>query len=406
MVPSAPAVRPRRPSAGARAAAAWFGLALAAIALPAAPRAQGTLSAIETDVEQIVQATRPSVVTVISRSVTAPAAGRSERRIQTRVGTGVAVGESEILTTASVVLDARYVWVRTSNELQVEAEIAGVDPVSNLALLRVPGLRLPALALADRGPLREGEWTLSIGTARYARRRITHTIGSVAYVHQDPRLALVQLTQHAFPGFSGGAVVDSRGLLLGILQGELDPDLRQALAEEGPVTGSSFMLPVASVRPVLDGLRANGRARHGYLGVSTRPASVASETQAGLQVPIGAEVTAVIAGGPAQRLGLKPGDVIVGFEGTRVEYPVQLARWVASTPPGQVVEFVWVRNEFQQVGRAALSESPDARPEWAAFETAPGGAALRNSRISDLEREIQRLNRELARLKGDSGATR
>jgi serine protease Do len=409
-----PEARPHGPSGFVRPVLALLLVMLAAVApqRPAPARAQGTLSAIETDVDQIVRRTRPSIVTVISRTERPVTEKSSERRIRTRVGSGVAVGEYEILTTASVVLDARYVWVRTSNDLQVEAKIAGIDPVSNLALLRVSDVRLPVLGLAARGPLRENEWVMSIGTARFNRERITQTIGTIAHVHQDPRLALVALTQRAYPGFSGGAVIDTRGELLGILQGELDPDLRQALAEEEHVAGTSFMLPVQAIRPVLESLRTMGRTPHGYLGVSTKAASVASETQAGLYVPIGATVTAVIPGGPAERLGLRVGDLIVGFEGTRVEYPVQLARWVAATRPGIAVEFVWVRNENQHTGHVVLSESQDAVPEWAVFEApavpsgGSAGSSTADTRISDLERQIQRLNRELARLKGDSGGTR
>jgi serine protease Do len=381
-------------------------LGVLACLVPPRAVAQGTLSSLETEIDKIQRAARPSVVTVISRSEVMRDRGTTEqprRRIYTRVGSGVAVGEQIILTTASVVMDAEHVWIRTSNDLQVEATIGGVDPISNLALLRVSGLRLPPMHWADGKLARDG-------TARFRRDQLTYSIGSVSYRHQDPRLALVELTNRAYPGFSGGAVVNARGDLMGILQGELDPDSPLATDEDTRITGDvSFMLPVESARFICEMLRTEGRVRHGFLGVNTKAESVESDTQKGLRVPIGARVESVIANGPAARLGLRRGDLIVGFEGVRVENPTQLARWVAATLPGTPVEFVWVRDELQQSGWAALSESPDVRPEWGisqarAQDSPPVTTA--NARITDLERQIQRLNRELARLKGEAVGSR
>lgn len=365
--------------------------------------AQGTLSAMDAEVSHLVRATRPSVVTVIARSNVLRRRNprdKAQRRVYTRVGTGFAVGPQEVLTTASVVLDAEHVWLRTSNELQVEVHVAGVDPVSNLALLRVTDARLSPVRLASSAPDRAGEWTLALGTARYHRERITQSVGSVAFRHSEPRLPLTQLTNWVQPGYSGGPVVNARGELIGVLQGELGQD--QALvssADRGP-GGMSFMLPIESVRPVLEALRTEGRVRHGYLGVTTRAASVESDTEQGLRVPIGALVESVVPNGPAASLGLRHGDLLVAFEGARVEYPTQLARWVSATAPGASVEVVWVRQEEQQSGRVVLTESPDARPEWALSSSSGGEGA----RIADIQRQIQKLNRELTKLKNGSEA--
>jgi serine protease Do len=363
-------------------------------------RAQGTLSAMDAEVDHLVRSTRPSVVTVIARSEVlrkSTPRGKPQRRLYTRVGSGFAVGSQEILTTASVVLDAEHVWVRTSNELQVEARVAGIDPVSNLALLKVTDVRLPSIRLATSAPDRAGEWTLALGTVRYHRERITQSVGTVAFRHSEPRLPLTQLTNWVQPGYSGGPVVNARGELIGVLQGELGQD--RALTASGDRGAGSFMLPIESVRPVLQALQTAGRVRHGYLGISTRAASVESDTQEGLRVPIGALLESAVPNGPAAGLGLRHGDLIVAFEGARVEYPTQLARWVSATPPGTAVDLVWVRNEEQQSGRVVLTESPDARPEWALSSSSP---APDGARISDLERQIQKLNRELARLKNGS----
>jgi serine protease Do len=371
--------------------------ALLALIVPSGLTAQGTLSALDTDVDQVARAARPSVVTVIAqRTVTqVRRRGSPERqRLHSRIGSGVAVEENIVVTTASVVDRAEKVLIRTTNGLQSEAVIAGSDPISNLAVLRVIGVRLPALSIATQRAPREGEWVMAIGTSHY-RAQISQSVGTIAYRHREPRLALLQLTNIVYPGYSGGAVVNARGQLVGIVQGELGPSRLGENYEASRGAGNCFVLPIESVRPVYQALRSEGRIHHGYLGVSTRAASVASETEKGDVIPLGALVESVVAGGPAEQAGLGKGDLIVGFEGERVEYPEQLARWVAATRPGTAVNLVWVRDELQKTARVVLSQSPEAVPQWARGSDVPA----QPRRIATLQQEIQRLNRELERLK-------
>jgi S1-C subfamily serine protease len=152
---------------------------------------------------------------------------------------------------------------------------------------------------------------------------------------------------------------------------------------------------------VFEALVAEGRVRHAYMGVSTRAASTPSVSQPGARVALGALVESVVPGGPAARLGLRRGDLIVAFESERVEYPEQLARWVAESRPGSFASLVWVRNEVEQSGRAQLGESPSAIPEWAmvAGRARPG----EDARIGELERQIRQLNRQLEQIKGTGG---
>ncbi|HEY2956390.1 MAG TPA: S1C family serine protease [Candidatus Eisenbacteria bacterium] len=368
--------------------------------------AQGALSALQTDVNAVTQKARASVVTVFAqRTVSSLGArdGKTRSRLHTRVGSGVAVEENVILTTASVVLGAERLQVRTANGLQVDASLVGLDPVFNLALLRVPEIRLPPIAFAAGRPPQVGDWIIALGTSY--RAQPTQSVGYVAVRYDEPRIPLLQLTNTVYPGNSGGAALNPRGELVGIVQGELaapDASASGAGGERRP-GGMSFVLPVETVRPVYQGLRREGRVRHGYLGVTTTAASVTSDTELGLEVPIGARIESVAAGSPAAGLGLKPGDLVVGFDRERVEYPTQLARWVAATSPGSEVEFVWVRDEVQHVGRIALSESRQTQPSWAA-EAAPESPGPDADRIAEIERQVERLNRELKVLRNKSGA--
>lgn len=375
--------------------------------LPMAPRpalTQGAISALESEVDQLATRTRPSIVTVIAQRTVLhrnPLPGQPARRPFSRIGSGVAVEENGVLTTASVVLGAERVLVRTVNGLQVEATVLGLDPISNVALLRVPGLRLPILHFAAREP-QLGDWVLALGSSY--RALPTQSVGNIAYRFKEPRQTLLQLTNEVYPGNSGGAALNSHGELVGMVQGELgapDAGSRGPDAERRP-GGMSFVLPTENLKPVYESLRRDGRVPHGFLGVSTRAASVISDTQAGLRVPLGALVENVQLGAPAARAGLRKGDLIVAFDGERVEYPEQLARWVSGSHPGSTVDLVWVRNELQQAGRVTLGESPNAFPDWMQFDPPAPTAADATPRMVELQRQIERLNRELGRLKGQT----
>lgn len=361
-------------------------------------RAQSTLSALQTDVDQIARRARPSVVTVFAQRSAGDrnAARGMPPRVLTRVGSGVAIADSRILTTASVVLGAERLAVRTANGLEADARLVGVDPISNVAVLDVPSLRLPVLTLATEHPAEIGDWVVSLGTSY--RAQSTQSVGNVAYRHREPHLTLLQLTNTVYPGNSGAAAVNTQGELVGLVQGELgSPELVEGAGEDRPAPGS-FVIPVEALRPVIASLEHDGRVRHGFLGVTTRAISVASVRQGGPRQPIGAMVEAIVPGSPAEKLGLERGDLIVAYERERVEYPEQLARWVGATPPGSAVEVVWVREEIAKSGTVALGESPDAVPSWMAVwpddDTTPSSA-----RISELQRQIKKLNAELDQLK-------
>jgi serine protease Do len=381
------------------------------LGLTPAPRAgaQGTLSAIEADVDAISRQARPSLVTVIAQR-TVLSKRRSglppERRPLSRVGSGVAIARSEILTTASVVLGAEKLVVITDNGLQVEARLHGMDPIHNVALLDVDGLVLPPLQFS-RKLAQPGDWVIALGSSYGAA--VTQSVGNISYRYREPHTSLLQLTNQVYPGNSGGAALNSRGELIGLVQGELG-------TPEGPGAGTedthrpagmSFVLPAEDILPVYELLRRDGRPHLGFMGVSTKAGYIDSESSPGERIPLGAVVEATQAGGPAARVGLKKGDLIVAYDGERVEYPEQLARWVAATAPGTLVNLVWARDEMRHSGRVALNESPTPIPSWMqvglAESTSTPASSTQAPKVADLQARIRQLNRELDRLRGQQG---
>jgi serine protease Do len=384
--------------------------------------AQGAVTAVEVDVDALVKRARPSMLTVVARRTIVTRSHTPgqppTKRTHSRMGSGVAVGTDEILTTASVVLASNRIIVVTDNGLQVEAQLVGMDPIRNIALLRAPRLQLSPVKFASRAP-QLGDWVVTLGSSY--RAQPTQSVGHVSSRYREPRTSLLQLTNEVFPGNSGGAALNTRGELIGLVQGELGapeaPGRRGADSERRP-SGMSFVIPSEDIVPVHRSLKAEGRVHLGYFGVSTRGAFVESESEPGVRIPIGAIVEATQPGGPAEKVGLRKGDLIVAYDGERVEYPEQLARWVAATPPGTVVTLVWARNDMQRTGRVSIGESHESIPSWMRLEAddapvaagasgAPSGTnGAAPARIRGIEDEIRRLNRELGRLREQQDSVR
>jgi S1-C subfamily serine protease len=360
----------------------WAGRAvspacLVVLLLGPAPAARAAPEALPPNLAEVADRAGTGVVAVFAQSTEArprSRPGKPTTRIHTRVGSGIAVEENLVLTTASVVQGAERIFVRTSNGLQVEAQAAGLDPVFNVALLRVPDVRLPWLRRAAR-PALLGDRVIALGTS-YGMPS-TQSSGAVEFVYKEPRTSLLQLSNIVYPGNSGGAVVNTQGELVGVVLGDLGPpDVGFAgSGSEHRPSGMSFAMPIGEVWPVYEALVREGRVPHGYLGVSTRAEVVRSEVD-GAEVGLGARVESVRPHGPADRAGLRRGDLIVAFDEERVEYPEQLARWVTETRPGATVDLVWVRGEVRRTGRTVLAESPDSLPREgpAASLRAPGAA--------------------------------
>lgn len=384
--------------------------AVAAVAAPTASRAQGALSAIEADVDQIARVARPSIVTVIAQRTVATrrrAGGPVERHPHSRVGSGAAVEAHRVLTTASVVMGAEKLVVVTDNGLQVEARLAGMDPVRNIALLDVEALELPPLAFSKRAA-QPGDWVIALGNSY--RAASTQSVGNISYRYREPHTSLLQLTNTVYPGNSGGAALNTRGELIGLVQGELGaPEGADAGTEDARrPAGASFVIPAEDVLPVWQALKRDGRPHLGFLGVSTRAGFVTSESDPDDRVALGAIVEAAQAASPAAQLGLRKGDMIVAYDGERVEYPEQLARWVASTPPGTVVHLVWVRDEMRREGRVALRESPMPIPSW--MQTSPPvgapAAPAPPARVAELQAKIRRLEGQIGKLRAQQDSVR
>jgi S1-C subfamily serine protease len=267
---------------------------------------------------------------------------------------------------------------------------------------------LPPIPISKSREVQPGDWVITLGTS--FRMQATQSMGNVAYILAEPRFKRLQLTNAAYPGNSGGAALNADGELIGLVHGELGQGSYAERSDRPRPGGMTFVLAIENVRRVYESLRREGRVAYGHLGVSTSGASIEAMSEPGARVPLGALVEAIEPGGPAARAGLRINDLIVAFDRERVEYPEQLARWVAATPPGTEVELVWVRGDERRSARFPIAASPHQTPSWASGEEPPPSNAPATStgttaeRITDLERQVLQLNREINRLKRDDSS--
>jgi putative serine protease PepD len=248
-------------------------------------------------------------------------------------GSGFAIGDGRIVTNHHVVAEAQEVAVRRRGR-RIRARVLGSDPSTDLALLRLrseEGERLTALPLGDSDRVTPGDPAVVIGNPLGLARTLTAGVVSATGRSIDapdgfPIRNAIQTDAAVNPGNSGGPLLEERGRVIGVIA-------------QGRGDGIAFAVPVDTLKRVVPQLERFGRVRRAYLGVTTTPAGR------------GARVVEVAEGGPAARVGLRGGDVIVALAGRPVRNPDDLATAIADRRPRTRVEV-----EYRRGGRARSVE--------------------------------------------------
>jgi serine protease Do len=305
-----------------------------------------------------------------------PPIGRTES-----FGSGFFIrGDGTILTNAHVVSDADRVRVRLSDEHEFQAKIVGIDPETDLAVLRIDaGAPVPFIELGDSDHLRIGQWVVAIGNP-FPQQKLDRTV-TVGVVSGIGRSALnfgqetptyqnyIQTDAAINPGNSGGPLVDLHGRAVGVNAAIASPS--------GGNVGIGFAIPVTYVRAILDDLLADGRVSRGYLGIGPGELTPDIAESLDLTGQKGIVVQTVQKGTAADRYGVKQGDVIVRFNGESVVDVQQFMFLVAQTKPQTSVDIDVIREgkprsltvtlgnredlrQTQATGRVPDDESPDS----------------------------------------------
>ena len=272
---------------------------------------------------------------------------REEPRGRQSLGSGViASGDGHVVTNFHVVRGADAIVVRLADQSEYQATLVGSDPKTDLALLKIDGRGLPAMPFGDSDRLEVGEPVMAIGNPFGLEQTVTTGIVSAKerFIGSGPYDDFIQTDASVNPGNSGGPLVDVRGALIGINTA--------IFSQTGGSVGIGFAIPVNVAKDVLRQLRDAGKVVRGYLGVAVAPVTPEARRAANLPGPKGALVAEVVSGSPAAAAALKPGDVIVSFQGQEIQDPRDLTRRVAATPPGMNVKLEVLRAGGE---RAALT---------------------------------------------------
>jgi S1-C subfamily serine protease len=341
----------------------------------------------------VIRRVRQSVVRVVAiRPRLEPEAGDSPTapRARAQVASGVVVDdEGHVVTTARAIAGCISIRVTTPSGRMVPGNLLGLDPLTDLALIRIPAGLVPALPFAPESAVHVG--TRVITVAQSYGRLPRDDVGRITWHYFEPRASLIQMSNVIYPGNSGGAVVDDRGRLLGVLIGGLG-EVRAAdsLAASASARGPAFAVPIDDLGPLVEEMRLYGGVRRGFLGVSIQQGLIDDPEHPGAPAMIGVQVSDVLPGGPAWRAGLRPGDLVIAIDSVQVNSPDELMRRVTTRRPGTAAELLWLRNDREFRATVALGSTPDSVIA-ATLESATRSSGARGPEI---EAELRRLERE------------
>lgn len=315
--------------------------------------------------------------------------------VQHGMGSGMILDpQGNILTNYHVIKDVDQIKVQLSDKRQFPAEVVGTDPKSDVAVIRIKGkapANLPVVQLGDSSALKVGDWVLAVGAPFGLTQTVTAGIISAtgrADVGITDYEDFLQTDAAINPGNSGGPLVNIDGEVIG---------MNTAIATGlGQFAGVGFAIPSNMIRSYLPTLIKGGAIIRGYLGVAIQDLSDELARQFKAPNTKGALISQVNKDTPADKAGLKPGDIVTSFQGKPVENSRELRQQVASTPPETKVNLTILRDGKEQ----ALPVTLGKLPAQGGSNPSPGGepGSLDNFGLS-----VEPLTPELAKQLGYQG---
>jgi len=248
-----------------------------------------------------------------------------------------------IMTNAHVVNGASEVTVRLTDRREYTAKVVGVDPKSDIAIIRIGAKDLPTVKLGDSRTLKVGEWVLAIGAPFGFENSVTAGIVSAkGRTLESGYVPFIQTDVPINPGNSGGPLFNMRGEVVGINS--------QIYSRSGGYMGVSFSIPIDVAMQVGQQLQTTGHVTRGKLGVVIQAVTQGLADSFGLPQPQGALVSSVEKGGPAERAGIESGDVILKLNGQPLKDSSELPVQIAAVAPGTSVNLeIWRNHATREV---------------------------------------------------------
>ena len=308
-----------------------------------------------------------------------------ERR-ERSLGSGVIVRpDGYLLTNSHVVSGATEIKVTLADKRELTARIVGTDPKTDIAVLKLDASNLPVLAFGDSSKVRVGEFALAVGDPFGVGKTVT--LGIVSAVGRgnlgiEDYEDFIQTDAAINPGNSGGALIDVHGKVIGI-------NTAIVSGGSGGNQGVGFAIPVNMAQQIMQRILKDGRVVRGWLGISIQPVTQTVARSFGLDKPQGALVGDVTAGSPAERSGLRRGDIILAMDGEPIAETRTLSFGVAMKAPGTTVKLKVFRDRRETEVAVKLGEQ---RAEVSQGPAGESGAsrALQGLSIEELTPQARR----------------
>jgi serine protease Do len=279
-----------------------------------------------------------------------PSAAPAPQRQQ---GSGFIIGSDGIIVTnAHVVESAKKIIVKLSDKREFEARVIGKDMPTDIAVLKIPvSESLPTIGLGDSDQVEVGEWVMAVGNPFGLENSVSSGIVSGKGRHIGEAYdRLIQTDAPLNPGSSGGPLINLNGQVVGVN--------KAIVSETGGSIGISFATPINSVKEILPQLQTTGKVTRGWAGLAIQEMNSALADTLGVKKPGGALVAGIVKGGPADRGGVKLGDVITEFDGKTVSDALDLPIWIARTPLGKQVQLKIQREQREMDLNLTVAELP------------------------------------------------
>ncbi|OUW02337.1 MAG: serine peptidase [Betaproteobacteria bacterium TMED156] len=302
-----------------------------------------------------------------------PNRGGSPRgQIPRGVGSGFIISpDGFVLSNHHVVSGADEVIVTLPDRREFSAEVIGSDQRTDVALLKIQGTNFPFLKSGNPSIIKVGEWVLAIGSPFGLENTVTAGIVSALGRDTGDYLPFIQTDVAVNPGNSGGPLLNLKGEVIGINS--------QIYSRTGGFMGISFAIPIDEANLVASQLRKTGRVIRGRIGVLIGEVTKDVADALGFPKPTGAVVRSVDPDGPSDPAGIKPGDIVLNFQGKKIQRVSDLPRIVGSTKPGTIAKIdLWRKgqvlslavkvDELKPREKIAQVQNPPSKPKTTSFD--------------------------------------
>ncbi len=361
-----------------------------------------TISALPENISELVEDSAPAVVKITSKIEVTSSGYRGlppgfppeferyfpnppqQKREGTSQGSGFILKDNFILTNFHVVENAKEVTVSLSDRREFIADIVGVDPLSDLAVLKIKANNLPSVNIGNSDILKVGDWVVAIGSPY--RFDFSVTAGIVSAKGRDSSDnngigSFVPYLQHDAAinrGNSGGPLFNLDGKVIGINA--------QIYSSTGGYQGLAFAIPINVAIDVANQIISSGEVSRGYLGVSIGEVDSDLADALGMNKPYGAVINDVVEGGSADLAGLLSGDVIVEFDNKQIKFSSDLRHTVVQIKPGTQAQGKVVRDGQEIVLDFILGELPENNGTFIPTKTQTSSDPIGFS-VADIDRE-------------------